>query len=63
MVSMLSKYDNPKQFFLENSSYSIIKNMNIGSSSEVSFTCKLTLKLSEENYCELKTKLLLVADI
>ena len=62
MVDLLSQYENPKQFLLRNTSYRIIMNMNIGSPSEVSFTCKLTEKFSEENYCDLKTKLLLEQD-
>ena len=63
MVEHLKEYHDPKQFFSINCSHKIIRDMNIGSTTEVSFTCKLTEKLSEENYCELKTKLLLVADI
>ena len=62
MVDLLSQYENPKQFLLRNTSYRIIMNMNIGSPSQVSFTCKLTEKFSEENYCDLKTKLLLEQD-
>ena len=63
MVHILSRYKTPRNYLLSITSYSIISSMNIGSPSDVSFTCKLTEKLSEENYCELKTKLLLVADI
>lgn len=42
MVHILSRYKTPRNYLLSITSYSIISSMNIGSPTEVSFTCKVT---------------------